>query len=107
MNNSQGLVVLVVEDEPLIRWSIAETVSTRVHTVIEAPGAAAARRVLDEIRNPIDVVLLDFRLPDSEDLTLLADIRRRSPESSVVMMTAFDVTDLRAGALHLGALAVI
>ena len=100
------LRVLVVDDEPLIRWSIAETLSSSGHHVVEAPDAASARRVLDETPN-LDLVLLDLRLPDSNDLALLSDVRRKAPGTPVIMMTAFGTPEITADALRLGALKVL
>jgi len=100
------LQVLVVDDEPLIRWSIAETLGAAGHQVREAQDAASA---LDAIgRTPdVDLVLLDFRLPDSNDLGLLAKIRQLAPRAHVILMTAFGTADVTAGALSLGALKVL
>jgi DNA-binding NtrC family response regulator len=100
------LRVLVVDDEPLIRWSIAETLGAAGHQVTEAQDAASALRALADAPNT-DLVLLDFRLPDSNDLGLLAEIRRMSPAVPVIMMTAFGTPDVTAGALKLGALKVL
>ena len=102
-----ALRVLIVEDELLIRWSIAEMLTAAGHTVVEATDAASARRVVADSSEHVHVVLLDFRLPDSHDLTLLADIRRLAPEAAIVMMTAFGTPDVRASALTLGAHEVI
>jgi len=101
------LRVLVVEDEALIRWSIAETLAGHGHSVVEAASAATAVEALDTEPAPIDVVLLDLRLPDSSDLDLLARIRRRHPESVVVMMTAYGSPELARHALELGAYRVV
>jgi len=95
--------VLVVEDEALIRWSIAETLAQKGHTVVEAGSATAALRALNGTSEDIDVVLLDYRLPDSSDLGLLANVRRLRPDSVVVMMTAHGTPEMRTGALELGA----
>ena len=99
--------VLVVDDEPLIRWSIAETLAGMGHTVIQADDAGSAVRALGEMPSPADVVLLDYRLPDSNGLLLLATIRRLAPTSAVVMMTAHGTPDLTRGALDLGAFRVV
>ena len=96
------LRVLVVEDESLIRWSIAETLAREGHTVIEASNAATAVQTLTDTPTPIDVVLLDDRLPDSRDLGLVATVRRLRPDSAVVMMTASGTPEVAAGALDLG-----
>ncbi len=107
MNATSRLRVLVIEDEPLIRWSIAETLGRMGHTVIEANDADSALQRLVETEQPVDVVLLDYRLPDSNDLTLLATIRRMAPHSAVVMMTAYGTPDVTRGALELGAYGVV
>jgi DNA-binding NtrC family response regulator len=52
-------------------------------------------------------VVLDYRLPDRHDLTLLEDVLRLSPGSTVVMMTAFADDGMRAGAHDRGASAVV
>jgi two-component system, NtrC family, response regulator AtoC len=106
-NNFPLLRVLVVEDELLIRWSVAETLANAGHSVLEAPDGETAVRALAETREPVDVVLLDYRLPDSNDLTLLSNIRSLSPESSVVLMTAFGTPEVTRGALELGACRVL
>jgi DNA-binding NtrC family response regulator len=100
------LHVLVVDDEPLIRWSISETLGAAGHQVTEAQDAASALKALADAPEP-DVVLLDFRLPDSNDLGLLATIRQIAPAATIIMMTAFGTPDVTAGALELGASRVL
>ena len=107
MNDRSPLRVLVVEDEPLIRWSITETLARMGHTVIEAEDAESAIRTLRDMTEPTDAVLLDYRLPDSNDLELLATIRRLAPHAAVLMMTAFGGPDVIRGALELGAYGVV
>jgi DNA-binding NtrC family response regulator len=106
-NSLPTLRVLVVEDEPLIRWSISETLALAGHTVVEAVDGSSAERILTGDGQPIDVILLDYRLPDSNDLTLLSKIRRLSQTSSVVLMTAFRTPEVLQGALELGAYSVL
>jgi len=100
------LHVLVVDDEPLIRWSISETLGAAGHQVTEAQDAASALQALADVRKP-ELVLLDFRLPDSSDLGLLAQIRQLAPAATIIMMTAFGTPDVTAGALKLGAVMVL
>ena len=100
--NLRALRVLVVEDELLIRWSITETLAHAGHTVIEAADGASAIAALTNDDERIDAVVLDYRLPDSNDLTLLATVRRLLPDSVVVLMTAFGTPQVVKGALDLG-----
>ena len=106
MKNPPGLRILVVDDEALIRWSLTETLSESGHAVEEAADGAAALRALDE-HEPFDVVVLDYRLPDSNDLNLLASIRRLAPQAAVVMMTAYGTPEVTSGAIALGAYRVV
>ncbi len=97
--------VLVVDDEPLIRWSVVETLMDRGFEVVEAGDGRAAVTAIDG--KAFDVVLLDFRLPDSNDLTLLSTIRRQSPGSQVILMTAYGTPEVTKGALDLGVYRVV
>jgi DNA-binding NtrC family response regulator len=100
-----GLRILVVDDEPLIRWSVTETLTERGYAVVQAADASSARSAVFD--DTFDVVLLDYRLPDSDDLSLLASIRREAPHAQVIMMTAFGRPDVIYAALDLGAYCVI
>lgn len=104
---ARALRVLLVEDEFLIRWSIAETLSGHGHTVLQAETAATARVLMQEAGECVDVVLLDYRLPDSHDLGLLAEVRQRWPRAPVVLMSAFATPEVAAAARRLGAYDVI
>ena len=96
-------VVLVVDDEPLIRWSLSEGLSEGGYVVRLAGNAAEARAALALLGGQPLVVLLDLRLPDVVDLSLLAEIRRRWPDVRVVMMSAHGSADDVARATDLGA----
>ena len=101
------MAILVVDDEPLIRWSLREALRGHGHMVSTASTAAEALRVVADKSGHFDVVVLDYRLPDRQDLSLLEDIQAASPASSVVMMTAFADDDMRAQALARGVRAVV
>jgi DNA-binding NtrC family response regulator len=104
--NPAALRVLVVDDEPLIRWSVSETLAERGYRVVETGDANGARMAVGD-DDRFDVVLLDYRLPDSDDLSLLASIRKASPAAQVIMMTAFGRPEMVRAALALGVYRVI
>ncbi|MEO8257022.1 MAG: response regulator [Acidobacteriota bacterium] len=106
-SESSPLRILVVDDEPLIRWSLAETLADGGHLVSEAGDGSAALRVLTDGDGPYDVVLLDYHLPDSHDLGLLSQIRRVTPKAAVIMMTAFGTPEMCEAALQIGAYRVV
>jgi DNA-binding NtrC family response regulator len=103
----RGQQVLVVDDEPLIRWSLAETLTTAGYRVSEAADGRSAIRILEELDDHIQVVLLDYRLPDSSDLQLLSRVRALAPHAAVILMTAYGSPELAREALAQGALRVV
>jgi len=98
---SPSLRLLVVDGEPLIRWSLAAALEERGHRVTVAADREGALRALGA--GPVDVILLDCHLADSANLELLRIIRGRTPQTPVVGMTAFPSRDLRHRAGELGA----
>jgi DNA-binding NtrC family response regulator len=109
MRNSQPAAekfpvhVLVVDDEPLIRWSVAETLSGLGFDVEEAADAASALRIVTNAALQFGVVILDLRLPDMSDLSLLGTLRQLLPRAHLILMTAFGTPELIASARALGA----
>lgn len=105
--NSAAACVLVVDDEPLIRWSLAEMLADRGYDVIAVGDAEGALSTVSNGSASPEVVLLDFRLPDSNDLGLLSRLRRLLPKAQIVLMTAFGTPEVVQEALDLGAFRVV
>ena len=93
----------MVDDEPLIRWSVAESLSDLGLDVEQASDAASALRIVTNAALPFDVVVLDLRLPDMDDLSLLGTLRQLMPGASLILMTAFGTPELVADARAMGA----
>lgn len=105
--NSARARILVVDDEPLIRWSVAETLGDRTYAVSEAGDAASAIQALSPEPSFVDLILLDLRLPDCGDFRVLSAMRRLSPHTPVILMTAYGSPELFAEARRLGAFAIL
>lgn len=95
--------VLVVDDEPLIRWSVSQSLADEGYDVTDAPDAATALRIVTTSPLPFQIVVLDLRLPDMHDLSLLGTLRQLLPEARVILMTAFGTPELMSSARALGA----
>ena len=98
--------MLVVDDEPLIRWAVAETLTNAGYDVLEAASGQEALIRLTTGPTP-DVILLDYRLPDSNDFVLLETIRRTAPTSTVILMTAYHTPATRDAAARHGVFRVV
>ena len=95
--------VLVVDDEALIRWSVTESLAVLGLFVQQAADAATALLSVRTATTPFDVVVLDLRLPDTTDLSLLVALRQLLPAARLVVMTAFATPEITAEATQLGA----
>ena len=93
--------LLIVDDESNIRSHFASYVRTLGHGTELAASAEEALAAL--ARRPFDIVFTDVRMAGMDGLALLKEIKRRAPETVVVLMTAYAtvadaVEAMRAGA---------
>jgi DNA-binding response OmpR family regulator len=94
--------VLLVEDEEQVAAALRDLLEREGYVVRRAASLAQARRELAPNAEPVDVVLLDWRLPDGEGIDLLKELRKTS-DLPVLMVTArVEVIDRVLG-LELGA----
>jgi DNA-binding NtrC family response regulator len=84
----------------LIRWSLAERLAQEGHEVLEA---ATAKEALAQCGPAVDLVLLDYRLPDSDGLQVLRQIKASEPDVPVIMLTAVSGVETAVEAMKQGA----
>ncbi len=92
--------VLVVDDEALVRWSLAERLRADGHEVTEAGTAAEA---VTSVEHGVDLVLLDYKLPDEDGLAVLRRVRDLDPDALVIMLTAHQGVEVVVEAMRAGA----
>jgi DNA-binding NtrC family response regulator len=101
--SSTSATLLIVDDEELIRWSLRQPLDAAGYRVLDAPTGSLGLQLCEQ--DSVDLVLLDLRLPDAAGLELLHRFKRASPESPVILMTAFSsiesaVQAIKEGAYH-------
>jgi DNA-binding NtrC family response regulator len=93
--------ILVVDDELEIREGLeALLTSESFEVTLAETGEAGLQRLEDR---PFDLMLLDVSLPDRNGLELLREIRRRDPQLSIILITAFGSIDMARAAFKGGA----
>lgn len=95
-----GLTVLIVDDEELIRYGLREWLHEEGFNVLEAPDGATALELANE--QP-DIILLDFKLPDMDGLTVLKELTSRPGNPVIIMMTGYATIELAVDAMRSGA----
>ena len=93
-------LVLVVDDEPLVRMSTADQLEQMGHRVIEATGANEALQLLAQ-HPDIDAVVTDFTMPHMNGAQLAQAMRERHPGVPVLLITGFAKESLDADLPHL------
>ena len=93
--------ILVVDDEVEIREGLEALLTSEGFDVTLAETGEAGLQKLEE--QPFDLMLLDVSLPDRNGLELLREIRRRDPQLSVILITAYGSIDMARAAFKSGA----
>lgn len=101
MQISSSPRILVVDDEPNVLLTVEAILKQEGYSVDACSDGAAALTAVRE--RHYDLVLTDLKMPGVDGLAVLAEVRKRSPNTVTVMMTGFASLDTAIGALQLGA----
>jgi two-component system, NtrC family, response regulator AtoC len=94
--------ILVVDDEKLIRWSVAERLQRDGYEVLSAESGEQALEIV--AATPPDLMLLDVRLPGIDGVQTLQRALSLHPELAVLMMSAHSTVDIAVEAMKHGAI---
>jgi DNA-binding NtrC family response regulator len=93
--------VLVVDDEQIIRESLSFILQKEGYEVEDAPNGQEAYRKVSE--NPPDIVITDIEMPGMKGVDLLEKISQVSPQTFVIIITAYGSIETAIKALRMGA----
>jgi len=92
--------ILVVDDEPGVRQSFYMVLKNEFEVLLAESGAEA----IDIFsKNPVDLILLDIILPDTNGIELLEKLKEMDPNTEVIMITAVKEVQTAVRAIKLGA----
>lgn len=87
-------VVLLVDDEPLVRMGVAYLLEELDYLVLQASTATQALELLSG-NTAIDILMTDFRMPDCDGLEMISRAKAISPTIKSVLMTGYAMDDDR------------
>ena len=91
--------ILVVDDEPVARQSLSDILRLEGYTVVSQPNGQAA---VEHVRtHPIDLMIVDLRMPGMDGLEVVQVVNQVSPETEVILLTAYASTESAIQALRL------
>jgi len=93
--------VLVIDDDRTFRLSVAELLRHDNYDVVVAESAQAGVEALQS--GPVDLILLDFRMPGTDGMRVIEALRRWGEGVPILMITGFGSVETAVEALHLGA----
>jgi len=79
--------ILVVDDDHDFRWAIGNVLQAGGYKVTQAQDGEEALRSLEE--NVPDLILLDYRMPRRDGISVSTDIKKRIPALPIIMITAY------------------
>jgi len=101
MNSKNPKKILVVDDEPDMRWILTNVLKKKGYRTITADdGKKAVQKVIE---NDPDIILLDIRMPEMDGIQVLEKVRELNPSTQVIIITAFTDIKNAVQAMKMGA----
>ncbi|MDP3296971.1 MAG: response regulator [Thermodesulfovibrionia bacterium] len=91
--------ILIIDDQVAPRESIRMILKDK-YAIAMAAEATEAFKYMAE--NPVDLVLLDIRMPKIDGITALKEIKRKHPETEIILLTAYATHETTQKALKSG-----
>lgn len=93
--------VMVVDDEPSVRDIVTRGLSLHGYSCVAAAASGEALSLME--RSPVAVIISDINMPGQSGFWLLQQVKRRWPDTGVIMLTAVDETQSAINCLTQGA----
>jgi DNA-binding NtrC family response regulator len=93
--------ILIVEDEEVLRQSLAELLTDEGYEVHQAGDGKEAYEFI--LNRPVDLIISDIRMPKMDGIELLAKLQQTAPQTPVIIITAYGTVESAVAAMRSGA----
>lgn len=97
----QGLKLLLVDDEERFRTTLAKRIKDKGIDVADMDSGIKALQYVKD--NPVDVIVLDIKMPELGGIETLEEIKKVEPGIEVILLTGHAAIDSAIEGMHLGA----
>ncbi len=105
--STKVLRVLLADDTAMIRMLLRSMLEVDGSVQVTGEAANGAEAVAMAAKDQPDVVLLDLAMPVMDGLQAIPEIRRCSPRTRIVVLSAFNASEMEGPALQAGAMAYL
>lgn len=103
MDTTRPITVGLADDQPLVRTGFAMVLESQddITVVWQADNGTVA--INQAANDPVDVVLMDIQMPDTDGITATREILKIHPDTRIIVLTTFENDDYIVGAIEAGA----
>ena len=95
--------VLIVDDHPVVRFGLCSMLASEARIAVVGTCGSAREALLVMTKAPVDVVLMDLRMPELEGAQAIAELKRAQQEVRILVLTNYESEEDILSALRAGA----
>lgn len=103
MDTTRPITVGLADDQPLVRTGFAMVLDSQDDITVAWQADNGTVAINQAAHNPVDVVLMDIQMPDTDGITATREILKIHPDTRIIVLTTFENDDYIVGAIEAGA----
>lgn len=103
MDTTHPITVGLADDQPLVRTGFAMVLDSQDDITVAWQADNGTVAINQAANDPVDVVLMDIQMPDTDGITATREILKIHPDTRIIVLTTFENDDYIVGAIEAGA----
>lgn len=103
MDTTRPITVGLADDQPLVRTGFAMVLDSQDDITVAWQADNGTVAINQAANDPVDVVLMDIQMPDTDGITATREILKIHPDTRIIVLTTFENDDYIVGAIGAGA----
>ena len=103
MDTTHPITVGLADDQPLVRTGFAMVLDSQDDITVAWQADNGTVAINQAVNDPVDVVLMDIQMPDTDGITATREILKIHPATRIIVLTTFENDDYIVGAIEAGA----